>query len=174
MIIEVVVKTMNDFAPTNTTYNLQNDPTPATAPNTPHPKQKQDMSYFGAMKRKFQDDNIIWYQKPEQIQKYAKERIFREMVRGNIDYAENGHYFLDLKFLDNLIQAAQDELINNTIIRDSLRYYNYCFPGQQPVQNQLARYENLVYVMNVIHTKLSEVKYIRNEKLRKLIITGGL
>lgn len=139
---------MNDFAPQQPNQNNKNKP---------------DMSYFGAMKRKFQDvPNFIWYLKPEQIQKSAKERIFREMIRGSIDYSENGQYFQDTKFLENLIIAAQDELINNTIIRDSLKFYNYSFPGQIDVIKLVARYENLAYVMNVIYNKLNETKYTGN------------
>ena len=37
--------------------------------------------------------------KPEQIQRAAKERIFREMARGQIDYGQFGKYYLDGKFL---------------------------------------------------------------------------
>ena len=153
------MKTMNDFAPIQNVYIPQDEVGTTLVGNKP----KQDMSYFGTMKRKFQDvPNFVWYLKPEQIQKSAKERIFREMVRGNIDYSENGQYFQDTKFLENLIIAAQDELINNTIIRDSLRHYNYYFPGQVEVMKLLARYENLVYVMNVIYSKLNETKYTDN------------
>ena len=150
---------MNDFAPQQQVFQPTfNDPQIAQA--TSNTKSKQDMSYFGAMKRKFQDvPNFIWYLKPEQIQKSAKERIFREMVRGSIDYSENGQYYQDTKFLENLIIAAQDELINNTIIRDSLRYYSYSFPGQTEVSKLLARYENLVYIMSILLNKLNETKF---------------
>ena len=145
---------MNDFAPQQD-YQISYGESQS---NTN--KIKQDNSYFGAMKRKFPNvPNFIWYLKPEQIQKSAKERIFKEMVRGNIDYSENGQYYQDTKFLENLIIAAQDELINNTIIRDSLRHFNYSFPGQMEVSKLLARYENLVYIMEVILNKLNETKF---------------
>jgi hypothetical protein len=145
---------MNDFAPEQNYQNLN-----ASNAN----KTKQDMSYFGAMKRKYPGEiNFIWHLKPEQIQKSAKERIFREMVRGTIDYSENGQYFQDPKFLENLITAARDELINNTIVRDALRYYNYCFPGQPLVIQELARYENLVVIMEVLYNKLNETKFTGN------------
>ena len=151
MITEAEKKKMNDFAPQQTIpQSIQQN------------KVKQDISYFGAMKRKFQDDNIVWHLKPEQIQKSAKDRIFREMVSGIIDYSENGKYFQDSKFLENLIIAAQDELNNNTIIRDSLRLYNYSFPGKIDAIKLGARYENLSYVMSVIYNKLNEIKFTGN------------
>ena len=135
---------MNDFAPNNGANK----------------SIKQDNSYFGAMKRKFQDaTNFIWYLKPEQIQKAAKDRIFREMISGTIDYSENGQYFQDSKFLENLIIAAQDELVNNTTIRDALKFYNCNFPGQLNIIVLLAKYENLVYIYSILLSKLTEYKF---------------
>jgi hypothetical protein len=147
MIIEVVVKTMNDFAPQQDNQNKVKQP---------------DMSYFGAMRKKFNADNIVWYLKPEQIQKAAKDRIFREMVSGAINYSENGKYFQDSKFLENLIIAAQNELTNNIIIRDALRMYTCMFPGYMDAGKLVARYENLSYIMNIILNKLNEVKFTGN------------
>lgn len=138
---------MNDFAPQQDNQNKVKQP---------------DMSYFGAMRKKFQNDNIVWYLKPEDIQKAAKNRIFREMVSGVINYSENGKYFQDSKFLENLILAAQNELTNNIIIRDALRMYNYTFPGHMEAGKLGARYENLTIIMNTILNKLNEVKFTGN------------
>ena len=138
---------MNDFAPQQDNQNKAKQP---------------DISYFGAMRKKFQDDNIVWYLKPEQIQKAAKDRIFREMVSGAINYSENGKYFQDSKFLENLIIAAQNELTNNIIIRDALRMYTCMFPGYMDAGKLVARYENLTYIMNIILNKLNEVKFTGN------------
>jgi len=138
---------MNDFAPQQDNQNKAKQP---------------DISYFGAMRKKFQDDNIVWYLKPEQIQKAAKDRIFREMVSGVINYSENGKYFQDSKFLENLILAAQNELTNNIIIRDALRMYTCMFPGYMDAGKLVARYENLSYIMNIILNKLNEVKFTGN------------
>ena len=150
---------MNDFSPVQFDYQSQPEQQEVGSV-VPGNKSMPDISYFGAMKRKYNGvPNFVTYLKPEQIQKSAKERIFREMVRGVIDYSENGQYFQDPKFLENLIKAAQDELNNNTIIKEALRLYNYNFPGQIEVMKLLARYENLVYVMNVIYSKLNQTKY---------------
>ena len=47
--------------------------------------------------------------RPEDIQRQAK-RIVRDMVRGSIKYEEVGMYFLDMKFLENLIIGIKNEL----------------------------------------------------------------
>lgn len=140
---------MNDFAPQQENDNSSNN--------------KQDMSYFGAMRHRYANTpNFIWYLKPEQIQKSAKERIFKEMIRGQIDYAQNGQYFQDPKFLDNVIIAARDELNNNTIIRDALKYTDMCFPGDLNRITLLSRYESLVVVFNEIYNRLYRLKFSGN------------
>lgn len=125
-------------------------------------KQK-DNSWFATMKKKFPDvPNFLVYLKPEQIQRYAKERIFREMVRGQIDYTEYGQYFTDSKFLENLIIAASDELISNSTIRDALVYYDTYNPGIQNVITERAKKENLVFVFNILLNRLTSAKMSGN------------
>lgn len=137
---------MNNFAPITNDGNQKSG--------------KPDTSYFGSMKRKYQDaTNFIWYLKPEQIQKAAKERIFKEMIRGQIDYGENGQYFQDPKFLDNLIIAARDELVNNTTIRDALRFTDMNIPGQANVIINLSRFEGLSVVYNEIYNRLVSLRF---------------
>ena len=127
------------------------------------PAKQKDNCYFASMIRRYPDaPNFIVYLKPEQIQRSAKERIFREMVRGQINYAEYGQYYQDSKFLENLIIAANDELISNATLRDALAFYDLYCPGQQNVITCRARHENLVYVYYVILTKLNEVKFYNN------------
>ena len=55
---------------------------------------KQNISRLG--------ETFISLLTPEQIQVQAK-RIVKELVRGEIEFEKYGMYFLDLKFLDNLI-----------------------------------------------------------------------
>lgn len=119
-------------------------------------------NYFTAMIHKYPDGNFIFYLKPEQIQKSAKERIFREMVQGRIDYTLFGQYYNDSKFLGNLLIAAQDELINNTTIRNALVFYNTNFPGDQNTVYLCSKYESLVYVFSVLFEKFNIVKTTSN------------
>lgn len=115
-------------------------------------------NYFTFMVRKYNDEDFVRFLKPEQIQKSAKERIFREMARGQIDYVEFGKYFVDSKFLENLIIAANNELMNNTTIGTALQYYDSCFPGQINVVHNINRYNALCFIFNNILQRLYNVK----------------
>lgn len=128
-------------------------------------KVKPDNSYFTSMKKKFPDaPNFVVYLKPDQIQRSARERIFREMVKGQIDYSEYGQYFMDQKFLDNLIIAAEFELNNNSIDRVALEYYDLnCFGCNKiDVKSRRARKESLCFVYSIILNRLYTVKMTSN------------
>ena len=119
-------------------------------------------NYFTAMNMKYKTSDFIYYLKPEQIQKSAKEKIFREMVQGKIDYTIFGMYFNDSKFLENLLIAAQDELINNSTIRDALSLYVATYPGNQYSVNLLGRHDALSRIYTVLFDKLNFVKNTGN------------
>ena len=127
------------------------------------PSKKFNNSYFDAMLRRYPDvPNFVTMITPQQIQRSAKERIFREMVRGQIDYEEHGQYFSDSKFLENLIVAANDELNSKIVIRQALTFYDMTFPGQQSVIVERARHENLAFVYQTILDRLNYVKMTNN------------
>ena len=119
-------------------------------------------NYFTAMNLKYKTSDFIFYLKPEQIQKSAKDRIFKEMVQGKIDYSIFGMYYNDSKFLENLLIAAQDELINNSTIRDALAIYNASYPGNPSTINLLGRHEALSRVYSVLVDRLLSVKNTGN------------
>ena len=119
-------------------------------------------NYFTAMNLKYKTSDFIFYLKPEQIQKSAKDRIFKEMVQGKIDYSIFGMYYNDSKFLENLLIAAQDELINNSTIRDALAFYNASYPGNQSTINLLSRHDSLSRVYSVLVDRLLSVKNTGN------------
>lgn len=121
-------------------------------------QNQQQNNYFTNMTRRFNDPDFIKFLKPEQIQKSAKERIFREMVRGQIDYVENGKYFVDPKFLENLIIAADNELKNNETVFTALQYYDLNFPGQINVVHNLNKYNALRFIFTNILQRLYNVK----------------
>ena len=73
-------------------------------------------NYFTSNIRRYNREDFVCMMKPEQIQRDAKNRIFRELVQGKIDYSIYGKYFLEPKFIDNLIISADNELRNNTTI----------------------------------------------------------
>jgi len=119
-------------------------------------------NYFTSMNMKYKTSDFIYYLKPEQIQKAAKDKIFREMVQGKIDYTIFGLYYNDSKFLENLLIAAQDELINNSTIRDALAFYINTYRGNQYAVNLYNRYDALTHIYEVLFNKLSYVKSTGN------------
>lgn len=117
-------------------------------------------NYFTTMISRYNgNQDFIPFLKPEQIQKSAKERIFREMARGQIDYSQFGSYYLDAKFLENLIVAANDEMINANVISTALYFYDTQFPGDYTVSRIRARQENLKMIYYIIYTRLCNVKF---------------
>lgn len=117
-------------------------------------------NYFDMMLTRYDgDQDFIVKITPEQIQRYAKQRIFREMIRGEIDYTVYGKYFLNPKFLENLIIAAQDELRNKSTIANALRFYDLYFPGSIDVVHNSNLHQNLVVIYDHLYQKLMTLKF---------------
>ncbi len=104
-------------------------------------------------------DNFLSIVRPDSIHKAANRRIFREMSQGMIDYGEYGKYFIDPKFFENLLIAANDELQNNMIIKTALMELDLHHPNIQQVTILKARYTNLEFVFNIIVNTLNMVKF---------------
>lgn len=120
-------------------------------------------NYFTNLEKKFPDDpNIVAHLKPEQIQKGAKERIFREMVKGQIDYSIYGRYFLDPKFIGNLLIAANDELNNNSTLREALSFYDRYNPNNPKMITLLNKHTCLEQIYGVLVDKLNMVSMYEN------------
>lgn len=103
-------------------------------------------------------EDFIVNMNPEGIQRAAKQRIFRDMVKGNINYEVHGKYFQDPKFLENLIIAAQNELQNNSIVYYALCEYDINHPGNPLVIENKATYHALTVIHETILTRLYWVK----------------
>ena len=119
-------------------------------------------NYFSSMENRFKTDNFIVNVNPEQIQRAAKNRIFREMAGGNIDYTQYGKYFLDSKFLENLIVAATNELTNNSCVLAALREYDYNHPGDTVVIYNITSYNAKCNGYITILDALNGVKMTQN------------
>lgn len=122
----------------------------------------QQNNYFTNMARRFNREDFIVLLKPEQIQRSAKERIFREMVRGQIDYAQFGQYYLDPKFLENLIIAADNELKNNIACATALGFYDLTYPGDALIIHNKSKFDNLTVVYTCILQRLQSLKETGN------------
>ena len=127
--------------------------------NTNGINNKQN-NYFTSMIAKYGGkEDFVAFLKPEQIQRSAKERIFREMARGQIDYGQFGKHYLDGKFLENLIVAANNELVNSQVIVQALYWYDlYVSVGDLNVARVRTRQQNLAFIYECIYTRLCQVK----------------
>lgn len=119
-------------------------------------------NYFTSSIKHYGRDDFIVLLKPEEIQRSAKDRIFREMVRGRIDYVQFGQYFLDSKFLSNLIVAADNELTNNVVVSQALEFYDLNFPGHLEVIHNRTKHENLVIIYRVLLERLRQLEVSGN------------
>lgn len=124
--------------------------------------QFKENNYFTTMISRTGRKDFIALLNPEKIQKAGRERIFREMARGQIDYTKYGEYYLDSKFIDNLIIAADNELRNNDICAKALEFYDINFPGNQLVIFNKERYEALAFIHGAILQRLQYVKVSGN------------
>lgn len=115
-------------------------------------------NYFDQSIKQYQTEDFIMCLSPEKIQRAAKNRIFREMVQGNIDYTKYGKYYTDPKFSENLLIAAYDELVNNNIILTALREFDFNHPGDNRITIMIGKYQNLAYVYNVLYYSLLSLK----------------
>lgn len=119
-------------------------------------------NYFTSNIRRYNREDFVCMMKPEQIQRDAKNRIFREMVQGKIDYSIYGKYFLEPKFIDNLIISADNELRNNTTVLNALEMYDMYGPEDPNTGMNRIRYSTLVYIYQTILNRLNLVRMYSN------------
>ena len=113
-------------------------------------------NYINEMVKRFGDYWIVAL-KPEDIQRSGK-RIFKEMVRGNIDYETEGNYFLDPKFLENLIISCNNELEINTLYYNAVSFYQQYNPGVPNIGPQISHLQIVCYIYSALLNKLNMVK----------------
>ena len=116
-------------------------------------------NYFQDMTNKYQGNedwvNMITGQ---EIQRSAIKRIFKEMINGAYDYGKYGHYFLDAKFLDNLMVAAASKLEYYTLLSNATIMYRDYNPNYPNLGFHFTHIQNLRYVYFVLYSALENVK----------------
>lgn len=118
------------------------------------------INYFQDMENRYQGNEESWINviSPQDIQKSAIKRIFREMVNGGIDYEVQGKYFLDARFLENLIIAANNKVEYYTLLNNSVSMYRVSYPMYPNIGAHFTHLQNLNYIYSVLYYKLLEVK----------------
>lgn len=118
---------------------------------------KNNGNYFTSSIGKYNTEDFVTLMTPEEIQRDAK-RIFREMIKGKIDFAKYGKYFQDPKFTDNLIAICDSEYRYNSQNNEALRFYDLQFPGNQQVAYNIYTTNILAYCYGIIFSRLQQVK----------------
>ena len=73
-------------------------------------------------------ENFLAQKTTDMIRRDAKNRIFKDIVNGSIDYTKYGRYFMDSRFLNQLISTAEEELNIHRVQIMCLEFYYCNFP----------------------------------------------
>lgn len=114
---------------------------------------KQNIATYG--------DGWIVCLRPEDIQRSAK-RVAKELVKGDFDLQNEGKYFLDPKFLDNLIIAFKNELETQSLYLSALTFYRQYYPMANNIAGAINHVDILCRVYSALLNKLNAVKYNGN------------
>lgn len=102
--------------------------------------ENKNKGFISQMLQQYGEEWIVSL-RPEDIQRNAK-RISKDMTKGNINYEQQGRFFLDRKFIENLIIGLRNELEINSL------NYNACV-FQQTYQQQ-------IYPNSILHPNMGE------------------
>lgn len=116
-------------------------------------------SYIGNMISQYGDDWIVALS-PDNIQRSTK-RIVKDMIRG-INYETYGKYFLDSKFLENLIIGVSNELETNTLNYNACKFYFQYYPMIPNIQPHIYHLERVCFIYSTILVRLQQVKLTGN------------
>ena len=106
-------------------------------------------------------ENWVALVPPDSIQKSTK-RIVKELAKGMISFDQYGKYFLDNKFMENLLIGIHYELEINTLNYSGCYYYYQAFPQIPNMGSHILHLERVIYIYNVILDRLQLVKSTGN------------
>ena len=106
-------------------------------------------------------DEFISLITPDQIQNQSK-RIVKELVKGDIELEAYGQYFLDLKFLDNLIIGISNELDDYSLYSTAVSFYKMYYPMTPNITIRENHLQSLCYIYGVILSRLQVVRNTQN------------
>lgn len=121
-------------------------------------------NYFQDMENRYNNNEENWIvsQTPQDIQKSARKRIFREMVNGGYDYEKYGKYFLNPKILENITVAASNEMATYALLYNAVGYYRQVYPNYPNIGIEFTHINNMYYIYSVIYNKLIALKNTEN------------
>lgn len=117
-------------------------------------------NYLQMMERNY-GENWSVMQTPENIQRSAK-RIIKEIAKGQFDYEKQGKYFLDMKFLENLIIGLNNELEINTLNLNACRFMYQYYPQTPKLGEYIIHLEALYKLFSIVIERLNYVKMTGN------------
>lgn len=117
-------------------------------------------NYFKQMQDRY-GENFISLITPEQIQTGAK-RIVKELIKADFDLEKVGNYFLDLKFLDNMIIAISNELETTSLYYNAVSFYKNYYPDYPNIGIQQSHLFILCQIYSTVLGKLQSVKNTGN------------
>ena len=98
---------------------------------------------------------------PDIIQRNAK-RIVKEMISNKFNYEQVGNYFLEPKFLDNLIEGIKSELEINTLYFYAVMNYKNICPQYPHISIHINHLDAICKVYKIILDKLYMVQRYQN------------
>lgn len=114
--------------------------------------------------QQIQNNDIYWINHidPNIIQNNTR-RIVKEIVNGKYNYEKIGQYFLDVKFLDNLIIGLKNELEINTLYFNAVSFYkDNCCPNYPNIIIHINHLNGLIKIYSIILDRLYMVQEYNN------------
>ena len=115
---------------------------------------RKGISYFAEERGRNNNPNFFVNMRDEDLRRQVK-RIVRDMVRGSIKYEEVGMYFLDMKFLENLIIGIKNELDINIMNYNACCFQYQYYPMIPNLGNHITALSNAITVYQTVLNKLN-------------------
>ena len=116
-------------------------------------------SYIANMMNQY-GENWIVNVSPEAIQRSTK-KIVKDIGKAIINYDVEGKYFLDTKFLENLIIGISNELEINTLNYNACCFYSQYYQSQN-LSIHITHLHAVIYIYQTILEKLQCIKSTQN------------
>jgi len=102
--------------------------------------------------------DFIDHKTVQDLQRDAKKRIFKDLAYGNVSFEKYGCYFMDVRFMEQLIIAADEELRNHNIYCNALSLLDFTYPGEQYVIALKTKEARLVSAYAILQNSLRAVR----------------